>query len=215
MRWKHNAQKLALILLGAAILSFGLYNIHSQCAITEGGVLGMVLLLQHWFGISPSISELVMDAACYLLGFRYLGKSFLKVSIVASCSFSLFYRIYEQFPPVLPSLIQHPLAAALIGGLFVGIGVGLVVRAGGAAGGDDALAMVISEVTKLPIAKAYLFTDLAVLGLSLTYIPLRQIAFSLVTVTVSSYVIGLVYGFGKDKQPPAEEPSVGPAVKEE
>ena len=35
------------LLLGTAILSFGLYNIHSQASITEGGVLGLQLLIQH------------------------------------------------------------------------------------------------------------------------------------------------------------------------
>ena len=217
MRWKNNAAKLAFVLSGAAILSFGLYNVHSQSAITEGGVLGMTLLLQHWLGISPSISGFIMDASCYLLGFRYLGKGFLKTSLVASCGFSLFYRIYEQFPPVLPSLAQHPPAAALLGGLFVGIGVGLVVRVGGASGGDDALAMVISKTTKLAISKAYLFTDLVVLGLSLTYIPLQQIACSLVTVTISSYLIGFVCRFGHKEEEylDAETAQLAPSAQTE
>ena len=48
-------KKLAIILLGTAISSFGMYNIHQQTNITEGGVLGMILLLNHWFGISPSL----------------------------------------------------------------------------------------------------------------------------------------------------------------
>lgn len=37
-----------IIVLGACILSFGLYNIHERTGVTEGGVLGMTLLLQHW-----------------------------------------------------------------------------------------------------------------------------------------------------------------------
>ena len=42
--------RLGLILLGSAIASFGLYNIHQQCGITEGGVLGSVLLLHAGHG---------------------------------------------------------------------------------------------------------------------------------------------------------------------
>ena len=41
------------IVAGAAIVSFGLYNVHRQSGITEGGVLGTVLLLHHWFGWRP------------------------------------------------------------------------------------------------------------------------------------------------------------------
>ena len=45
-----------MLLSGSFILAFGLYNIHSQSGVTEGGVLGLILLLDHWFGLSPSIS---------------------------------------------------------------------------------------------------------------------------------------------------------------
>ena len=64
-----------------------------------------------------------------------------------------------------------------------------MVRQGGSCGGDDALALVISKATGWRLSRAYLFTDLTVLLLSLSYIPLRRIAFSLVTVTVSSLII--------------------------
>ena len=50
--------KYFLLLSGAAILAFGLYNIHSQSSITEGGLLGMTLLLNNKLGISPGITGL-------------------------------------------------------------------------------------------------------------------------------------------------------------
>ena len=64
------------ILMGTAILSFGLYNVHSQSAITEGGILGATLLIQHWFRISPAITELILDVICYGLGLHIFGKRF-------------------------------------------------------------------------------------------------------------------------------------------
>ena len=84
------------------------------------------------------------------------------------------------------------MAAAVLGGLFVGVGVGIIVRQGGSSGGDDALALVISKVTKWRLSFAYLFTDLTVLALSLTYIPVTRIVFSVVTVTLSSFLIDQV-----------------------
>ena len=39
--------------LGSVILAFGLFNIHSQSQISEGGILGLTLLLYNWFSISP------------------------------------------------------------------------------------------------------------------------------------------------------------------
>ena len=93
---------------------------------------------------------------------------------------------------MLPNLSASPFAAAVLGGLFVGVGVGLVVRQGGSAGGDDALALSISKATGWRVGRCYLFTDLTVLALSLTYIPVVSIAWSLVTVTISSAVIDIV-----------------------
>lgn len=185
-----------IIVLGACILSFGLYNIHERTGITEGGVLGMTLLLQHWFGLSPAITSPVMDIACYLLAWHFLGNAFAKYAVAASLAFAASHALWEQFPPLLPDLSAFPMAAAILGALFVGLGVGLVVRIGGACGGDDALALTIAHVSRWPISRCYLFTDLAVLLLSLTYIPFARIVYSLVTVTISSVVIGRVQRLG-------------------
>lgn len=185
-----------IIVLGACILSFGLYNIHERTGVTEGGVLGMTLLLQHWFGLSPAITSPVMDIACYLLAWHFLGNAFAKYAVAASLAFAASHALWEQFPPLLPDLSTFPMAAAILGALFVGLGVGLVVRIGGACGGDDALALTIAHVSRWPISRCYLFSDLAVLLLSLTYIPFARIVYSLVTVTISSVVIGRVQRLG-------------------
>lgn len=191
------AKQLFSIILGAAIGTFGLYNIHQQTNITEGGVLGLVLLLHHHTGISPSVLSPLLDLLAYAIAFKFLGKGFLKVSLVATTSVALFFKLWEQFPPVLPDLSAQPLLAAILGALFIGIGSGLVVRQGGSGAGDDALALTISKLTRCRISIAYLFTDLTVLGLSLTYIPLERIVFSLVTVTLSSILIDFVQNVGR------------------
>mgnify|MGYP002799954049 CR=1 FL=1 len=184
------------ILLGAAICTFGIHNIHQQTGITEGGVIGMMLLLEHWLGFSPALLTPVLDISCYLLAFRYLGKRFIRTSVLSTLCVSLFYKLWECFPPMLPDLSAHPLLAALLGGTFVGLGVGLIVRQGGSSGGDDALALVIARISGWRLSRAYMFTDFVVLGLSLTYLPVGRIVFSLITVTVSSWLIDRVQQMG-------------------
>lgn len=174
---------------GVGILGFGLFNIHSQSKITEGGILGLTLLLDNWFGISPGISGICIDSACYFIGYKILGKSFLKNALFSSMCFSILYNIYESFGYVLPDLSKFPLIAAIVGGIFVGVGVGIVVREGGASGGDDALALIICKATKWRISKVYFLTDFVVLVMSISYIPLKNIFFSLITVMLSSFII--------------------------
>ena len=78
--------------LSSAFQAFGMYNIHALADITEGGVLGATLLLEHWFGVSPALSSFVMNALCFLLGWRVLGKSFIAYSLIAACGYSLGYE---------------------------------------------------------------------------------------------------------------------------
>ena len=173
----------------SAVLAFGLYNIHALANVTEGGVLGLILLLEHWLHISPALSGFVLNAACYGFGWRTLGRNFIFYSALSSAAFSIAYALCEQFPPLWPQLYEMPLLAAILGAVFVGVGAGFCVRVGGATGGDDALALVISKVAKCRISKAYLLTDLTVLTLSLSYIPFSRIVYSFITVTLSSRII--------------------------
>lgn len=93
---------LLISFLSSAFLAFGLYNVHAISGVTEGGVLGLTLLFDHHFGISPSVSGFLMNVLCYAMGFRLLGRTFLIYSAVSTVGFSLSYRVYECFPPLWP-----------------------------------------------------------------------------------------------------------------
>lgn len=181
-----------ILVLGSIIQAIGIYNIHSLSNVTEGGVLGLTLLIQHWFQISPAISSLILNLACYALGWKALGRDFIAYSLVSICSYSVSYGVCEQFPPLWPKIASMPLLAAIVGALFIGIGVGLCVRSGGATSGDDALAMSLNHLFGWPMARIYLVSDLIVLTLSLSYIPFRRIIYSLFTVILSGQIIGIM-----------------------
>ena len=189
---KLKIQNCLLAFFASGFQAFGIYNIHAVADVTEGGVLGATLLLHHWFGISPAVSSFVLNTACFLLGWRILGRSFIAYSFLATLGYSAGYFLCEQFPPLWPEIAAHPLLAALTGALFIGIGAGLTVRAGGATTGDDALAMSLSHLLKTPIQNIYLISDLSVLILSLSYIPFRRIVWSVLTVILSGQIIGLM-----------------------
>lgn len=186
--------------LGGIILAFGMYNIHSVADITEGGSLGLILLLEHHFGISPAVSEIILNAVCYGIGIKTLGAVFIVYSVISTSAFSIAYAVFECFPRIYPDISQHPVIASVAGAVFVGIGVGLAVRTGGAPCGDDALAMSISRISKLKIQWVYFISDITVLLLSLTYIPLGKIVYSLLSVVISGQIIGFIKDFNISKR---------------
>ena len=135
--WKN----ILIILSGAAITAFGIYNVHDVADITEGGVLGLNLLLLHWFGLSPAVTNFVLTAVCFFIGWRALGKKFIVNSAIAVLGFSVFYALCEQTPRLFPQIADHPWLAAVVGALFIGLGAGLSVSENAAQSGDDALAL--------------------------------------------------------------------------
>lgn len=142
-----------------------------------------------------------MNVLCYVLGWKLLGKEFIAYSTLATGRFLRHLQDLRTIPaPVARDWADMPLVAALVGALFVGVGAGLCVRIGGAPSGDDALAMSISHATGWKIQWVYLLSDLIVLVMSLSYIPVRRIGYSLFTVLLSGQVIGFIQNFGKPRE---------------
>ncbi|CEI72977.1 MULTISPECIES: YitT family protein [Romboutsia] len=189
-----NVKKIMLILLGAMILSFGIFNLNYQNNITEGGVLGVLLLLKNVFNVDLSMANILIDLSLFAVGYKFFGKKFLMYSLVATISFSVFYSIFEGIGPIIP-VLESKLLGTILSGLFVGVGVGIIVREGAAAGGDDALALVISKITSLKIGKIYMISDVVILILSLSYLSAYDIFWSLIAVNISGRLIDLIYNY--------------------
>lgn len=190
---KQIIKSILLIILGSTILSFGSYNFNYQNNVTEGGVLGLLLLMKNIFDISPSITSLIIDLSLFALGSKFFGKKFLLYSLIATITFSTTYKIWESIGFIVPNLTNNMLLASILAGIGVGTGVGLVVRGGGASGGDDVIALLCNKFTPLKINHVYLITDMAVLLLSLSYLDFKQIFFSIIAVSISGKIISLIY----------------------
>ena len=108
-------------LTGSIILAFGLYHVHSCSGVTEGGVLGMTLLLQYWFHISPAVTGFVLNSACYLFGAKQLGKEFIFYSALSTAGFSLAYNVLHLSPMISKVVISVAVLVAnyVLSKLFV------------------------------------------------------------------------------------------------
>lgn len=186
-------KKVATIIIGATILAFGSYNFNYQNSVTEGGVLGLLLLIKNVFDISPSLTSLVIDLSLFALGTKFFGKKFLLYSMLSTFTFSTMYNTFERIGFLVPNLEHNMLLASILAGIGVGIGVGLVVRGGGASGGDDVIALIGNKFTPLKVNHIYLISDGIVLFLSLVYLDFKQIVFSLIAVTISGKIISIIY----------------------
>lgn len=207
---RRSLKDISLILIGSTILAFGVYNFYYLNSITEGGVLGIILLLKNIFGFDVSVAGAILDIALLIMGFKMFGKKFFVYSVGASVGFSVLYDIFETVGPLVPQMGMF--TSAVLGGLSVGIGCGIMMRVGCASGGDDALAMIISKVTSLKLSTVYLITDGVVLLLSVSYIPAVQLVYSIVAVLISGKTIDFIYGLGRNKSAEVEKTNVPAGV---
>lgn len=207
---RRSLKDISLILIGSTILAFGVYNFYYLNSITEGGVLGIILLLKNIFGFDVSVAGAILDIALLIMGFKMFGKKFFVYSVGASVGFSVLYDIFETVGPLVPQMGMF--TSAVLGGLSVGIGCGIMMRVGCASGGDDALAMIISKVTSLKLSTVYLITDGIVLLLSVSYIPAVQLVYSIVAVLISGKTIDFIYGLGRNKSVEVEKTNVPAGV---
>lgn len=202
---KETLKSILLIIIGASILSFGSYNFNYQNNVTEGGVLGLLLLMQHVFNISPSITSVIIDFSLFAIGTKFFGKRFLLYSVLSTITFSTTYKIWESVGFLIPSFTNNMLIASILAGIGVGVGVGLVVRGGGASGGDDVIALLGNKLLKLKVNHVYLATDSIVLLMSLVYLDIKQVFFSIIAVTISGKIISIIYKDDEDNKDNIEE----------
>jgi uncharacterized membrane-anchored protein YitT (DUF2179 family) len=201
-------KRVGIIMLGASILAFGSYNFNYQNNITEGGVLGLLLLIKNVFDISPSLTSLIIDLSLFAIGTKFFGKKFLLYSILSTVTFSTTYKLLESIGFIIPNLENNMLIASVLAGIWVGVGVGLVVRGGGASGGDDVIALIGNKFTPLKVNHIYLISDFIVLLLSLVYLDFKQILFSLIAVTISGKIISIIYNDKDDESDEDENDAI-------
>lgn len=115
--------------------------------MTESDVLGFILLIKALFNISPSITSFTLDSSLFLIGIRYFRKQFMIDSFITTISFSIFYAINERIGFTIPNLSNHMLLASILGGIFVGISAGLMIRTSG----DDVIALLVDKYTRFTV----------------------------------------------------------------
>ncbi|ULO09082.1 YitT family protein [Paenibacillus sp. 19GGS1-52] len=205
--------RLTVILFGTFLLAFTYYHINYQNHLTEGGFVGLSLLGKYVLGVSPSISILILDIPVLLVAMLFKGKAFVCNTFVSVAAFTIFYGLMERYSGLVINLQDNLPLAALLSGVLTGLGAGLVLRGGGASGGDDILSLLISEWKGIKVGTVFILMDVIVLALSLFYMPLKETLYTVIAVVVAGYVITLTTSLGKPKlaKMPKIQPTLGKA----
>jgi len=181
-----------LILLGAAIMSFGLVHFNMQNALGEGGFTGITLLIYNLTGISPSITNILLNIPLFFVGYKLLGKKTFLYTLIGTIAVSVFIAIFEKYQIHIP-LKDDLMLAALFAGVCIGVGLGIIFRYGGTTGGVDIIARLMFKYKGWSMGKTMFMFDFCVIVLSLvTYLDYKQAMYTLVLVYIGSRVIDFI-----------------------
>lgn len=192
---KITAKTLILVALGVAIYTFGFVNFNMANHLAEGGVAGITLIIHALTGISPAITTLLINVPLFWLGARVFGKKALVLTIYGTVLMSVFIALWMKVPLHI-DLGGDFLIAALLSGIFAGVGSGLVFRYQATTGGTDIVGRVIEVKTGRQIGQTLLIIDALVLVASLTYIDIRHMMYTLIASFVYSQVLTVVQNGG-------------------
>ncbi|GAB2024155.1 YitT family protein [Lactovum odontotermitis] len=183
------------ITLGTGIYSFGFVKLNMANHLAEGGVSGISLIAHFLAGINPSITTLVLNVPLLIIGYRFLGRRLFTFTVYGIAVLAIWIWLW-QLVPFQIKVDGDFLIAALLAGIFSGIGLGLVFRNGGTTGGTDIIARLIQDRNGVPLGRTMMIADSFVLAASLSYVDLKHMMYTLICSFVASQVLELVQSGG-------------------
>jgi uncharacterized membrane-anchored protein YitT (DUF2179 family) len=149
-----------LITLGAILMATGLEIFLVPNKVIDGGVTGISIMLSHVTGLELGIFLFVLNLPFVYLGFKQMGKTFAISTVYGIFVLAVFTSLFHP----IPAFTDDILLATLFGGMILGIGVGLVIRNGGALDGTEVLALVVSKRVPFSVGNIIMFINLFILG---------------------------------------------------
>ncbi|ADC51160.1 MULTISPECIES: YitT family protein [Alkalihalophilus] len=192
MPYRVKFKNVLLILLGSAILSFGLVYFNMENNLADGGFTGITLILYFIFAFNPAISNLLLNIPLFFIGWKILGKTTFIYTIIGTVGVSIFLEIFQRYTVVYIPLHDDMTLAALFAGVFIGVGLGIVFRYGGTTGGVDIIAKLGFKYLGWSMGKTMFMFDAVVIASSLIYLNYREAMYTLLAVFVAAKVIDFI-----------------------
>ncbi len=192
MAYRIKTKNIILILLGSAILSFGLVYFNMENNLADGGFTGITLILYFIFAFNPAISNLLLNIPLFLIGWKILGRTTFIYTIIGTVGVSVFLELFQRYKVVAIPLHDDMTLAALFAGVFIGVGLGIVFRYGGTTGGVDIIAKLGFRYLGWSMGKTMFIFDALVIASSLIYLNYREAMYTLLAVFVAAKVIDFI-----------------------
>lgn len=195
-----------IITIGVVITAFGLVLFMIPYNIIAGGVSGLAIIFNHFFGWWVGLQMLVYNLILFYLSFKLLGTGLGVKSVYSAILLSLVTDFLQQgfkLDQLIPNLIEKSgsstveitLLSAFYGGLITGFGMGLVIWKGSTTGGTDIIAMILNKVFSISVGTGLMITDTIITASSIFINPLLPMYGVMAIFITAKTIDGVLEGF--------------------
>lgn len=179
---------MCFIVLGSLLLSIGINVFLTPYKVLDGGMIGIGLILHYLFDLKVGIMIIVFSAPIFLVAWIYYRKYFYN-SLHGLLLSSFFIDLLK---PLDGTVHASPIISSIIGGIFVGSGIGLMLRVGTSTGGTDLLAQFISDRSGINVGILIFCIDMVVILLGGLLLSSETLFLSCVTIVFVGLTTTLV-----------------------
>ena len=202
-RTKQIAWNYVLILVGTAVMALAIQCIYDRVGLVTGGFTGLTIIIRNITksvisgGIPLWFANIVLNIPVFIYSYVKFGKKFVGRTLFATIMLSVWLYII----PGVDLSGDDYLLAALFGGVFTGVGMGIVLRAGATTGGTDMVAALIqTKMRHYSVVQIMQVMDAAIVIAGLYVFGLRSTLYAVVYIFVSTKVSdGFLEGVNNSK----------------
>ena len=195
---KRKIQVLISTVIGNALIAFAICAFVIPNEFMLGGSTGIALTLQTLLPLRLSVWSAIINGTLFLLGWVFLGKEFAATSLLSTVLYPAIMAVFELFP--LGSLFpEDRLTCAIFCALFSGLGIGIVIRAGGSTGGMDIPSCILQKYKNIPVGTSLMFFDIAVVVMQVCIHGLTGVLHSVIIILIMSVTINRAVVTGEQK----------------
>lgn len=181
-----------LLTAGAAFIAYGVQGVAAHHGFLTGGALGLGLLIQYKTGLlSAPVWNLLINLPLLLFNWFHVSRRFVLYTLYGT--FAIF--AWGQVMNHISAPVQNSLYAAILTGILVGTGSGIMLRSLGSSGGTDLVGVYLNQKWNIPVGRVSLAFNAALFLGSISAISLDLVMVSLIEVFIAAnttdYVVRL------------------------
>ena len=191
-------KRLFFVILGNTIYAAGIAAFVLPTGLITGGTTGLGLIANHYFQIPIELFAAAFNVTMFILAVLVLGKSFALTSLISTFYFPVILGVFQKVE-VLQNLTDDLMLCTIFSGLCIGVGIGMVIKAGASTGGMDIPPLIFNKKMGVPVSVGLYVFDFSILIGQMFFRDTEKSLYGILLVMIYTVLVDKVLLMGKNQ----------------